>query len=172
VRADVLRLGATQVEERDARALELGFRVSALTDGEVVVQAEFRAAPGDAVAARAEIDEIVRWRREHQPGGQNCGSVFVNPDGDSAGRLIEECGLKGARVGGAVVSEKHANFVQAEPGATAADIVALAELVRARVHERTGRWMRAELRLVGFDGVVLDAPPGPPMRHQNAREDA
>ena len=79
-------------------------------------------ADGDAAAAEAEVAEIVRWRREHQPGGANAGSVFPNPPGDSAGRLIDALGLKGLRVGGAVVSAKHANFFQAEAGATADDV--------------------------------------------------
>ena len=91
-----------------------GYRSSAIGPGEVVTGATFRVADGDAATAEAEVAEIVRWRREHQPGGANAGSVFANPAGDSAGRLIDSLGLKGLRVGGAVVSPKHANFFQAE----------------------------------------------------------
>ena len=94
---------------------------------------------------------MVRWRREHQPGGANAGSVFRNPDGDAAGRLIDACGLKGVRVGGAVVSTKHANFFQADAGASADDVRALVELVRARVVARTGVALEPELRMVGFE---------------------
>ena len=79
--------------------------------------------PGRSCSARANptqgaatIAEIVRWRRANQPGGRNAGSVFTNPPGDSAGRLIDACGLKGFRIGTAEVSTKHANFIQADPG--------------------------------------------------------
>ena len=92
----------------------------------------------------------MRWRREHPPGGQNAGSVFPNPPGDSAGRLIDAAGCKGLRVGGAVVSEKHANFFVADTGARAADVYDLMELVRRRVHESTGVLLVPELHLVGF----------------------
>ena len=104
------------------------------------------------------IDEIVRWRREHQPGGQNAGSVFVNPvPGElAAAQLIDGLGLKGFRIGGAFVSEKHANFVQAEHGATSADVRAVIEHVRDEVFEKTGFLLRSEVRLVGFDDVEPD----------------
>ena len=88
-----------------------------------------------ADAARPTLAEIVRWRREHQPGGQNAGSVFVNPiPGElPAAVLIDQLGLRGFRIGGAFVSEKHANFIQATEGATAADVRAVMEHVRAAV---------------------------------------
>src|SRR4029079_19166114 len=95
------------------------------------------------------VDEIVRWRREHQPGGQNAGSVFTNPPGDAGGRLIGAAGCKGVRVGGAVVSEKHANFFVAEPGASAADVYALVQLVQQRVEASCGVLLEPELRCVG-----------------------
>jgi UDP-N-acetylmuramate dehydrogenase len=130
--------------------LALGYRTSALRGGEVVVDAEFAVTPDDPGACHARIDDVVRWRREHQPGGANGGSVFRNPPGDSAGRLIEVSGCKGLRVGGAVVSDKHANFFQAEPGATADDLYRLIELVRARVVAATGIALETELVMVGF----------------------
>src|SRR6185312_5768784 len=111
--------------------LGLGFRHSALASRNVVIGAVFAGTPDDPDACTARIDEIVRWRREHQPGGQNAGSVFMNPPGDAAGRLIDVSGGKGKRVGGAVVSEKHANFFVAEPGARASDVFALVQEVRA-----------------------------------------
>ena len=105
----------------------------------------------DSPAACGErIDAIVKWRREHQPGGANSGSVFSNPPGDSAGRLIDAAGLKGLRVGGAVVSEKHANFIVADPAATAADVRALLEEVRRRVAGATGTVLETEVRMIGF----------------------
>ena len=96
----------------------------------------------------------MRWRREHQPGGQNCGSVFVNPvPGEvSAGSLVDGLGLRGFRIGTAWVSEKHANFVQASEGGSAADVRAVIEAVRAQVAEATGFHLRSEVRLVGFGG--------------------
>ena len=97
----------------------------------------------------------MRWRREHQPGGQNAGSVFTNPAGDSAGRLVDSAGCKGLRVGTAVVSEKHANFFIADSGGAAGDVVALMGEVRRRVHDVHGVWLEPETRLVGFDNPRL-----------------
>ena len=111
----------------------------------------------------------MRWRREHQPGGQNCGSVFVNPvPGEvSAGSLVDGLGLRGLRIGTAWVSEKHANFVQAAEGGSAADVRAVIEAVRARVAEATGFRLRSEVRLVGFgEGRAVtraDQPGRPPL---------
>jgi UDP-N-acetylmuramate dehydrogenase len=133
--------------------LGLRFRASSLAPSHVVVEARLALATGDRESAEREIAEIVRWRREHQPGGQNCGSVFVNPvPGEvTAGGLIDSLGLRGFRIGSAAVSEKHANFVQASEGGSAADVRAVIEAVRARVAERTGYHLRSEVRLVGFD---------------------
>lgn len=133
-------------------ALGLRFRGSDLTDHHVVLGARLRLAAGDRALAEATIAEIVRWRREHQPGGQNCGSVFVNPvPGEvTAGSLVDGLGLRGHRIGSAWVSEKHANFVQASDGGTAADVRALIEDVRARVAAATGYVLHSEVRLVGF----------------------
>ena len=136
---------------RTGHDLDLRYRHSGLTAGQVVTGAEFHVTPDDPAACTARIDEIVRWRREHQPGGSNAGSVFRNPAGDSAGRLIDAAGLKGLRVGGAVVSEKHANFFQAEPGARADDVARLVAEVQARVDGATGVRLVPELELVGFD---------------------
>ena len=135
---------------RSVAALGFGYRRSALSSTEVVTGAVFRVVAGDVETAEAEVASIVRWRREHQPGGSNAGSVFANPPGDSAGRLIDSLGLKGMRVGGAVVSPKHANFFQAEPGATAADVRSLVLEVRRRVLEATGVALVPELRMIGF----------------------
>lgn len=133
--------------------LGLRFRASSLAPSLLVIDARLRLVPGDREAAEAEIAEIVRWRREHQPGGQNCGSVFVNPvPGEvTAGGLIDGLGLRGFRIGSAWVSEKHANFVQAGDGGSAADVRAVIEAVRAQVADATGYRLRSEVRLVGFD---------------------
>ncbi|MEM9651776.1 MAG: UDP-N-acetylmuramate dehydrogenase [Actinomycetota bacterium] len=131
--------------------LALGYRRSAIEPSQVVTAAELRLDRGDAETAGAEISEIVRWRREHQPGGQNAGSVFANPDGDSAGRIIDQLGLKGFRIGTAEVSTKHANFIQADPGGSADDVVALIREIRLRVAAATGIELMVENRLIGFD---------------------
>jgi UDP-N-acetylmuramate dehydrogenase len=133
--------------------LGLRFRASALVPSAVVVSARLRLMFGDRETSEREIGDIVRWRREHQPGGQNCGSVFVNPVPYevAAGGLIDSLGLRGFRIGTAWVSDKHANFVQASDGGRAADVRAVIEAVRARVAEATGYHLRSEVRLVGFD---------------------
>lgn len=141
----------------DAHDLGLTFRRSSVARDQVVVEAELRLAEGDRVAAEATIAEIVRWRRENQPGGANAGSVFVNPPDDSAGRLVDLAGCKGLRHGSASVSTKHANFIQADDGGSADDIFELMRVVQGRVHERTGVLLRPETRLVGFGPSELDA---------------
>ncbi len=133
-----------------ASRLHFAYRSSSVLASQVVVEAEFEVRPGDVEAERAEIAAIVRWRREHQPGGSNAGSVFTNPVDDSAGRLIEAAGLKGFRLGSAHVSEKHANFIQADKGGRADDVRALMEHVRTTVVESSGVTLKAEVRLLGF----------------------
>jgi UDP-N-acetylmuramate dehydrogenase len=151
VRVRVLDLATGEDGVVTAGDLALGYRRSAVTPNQVVVWAEFALAPGDEVAGTAELAEIVRWRREHQPGGQNAGSVFTNPPGDSAGRLVDVAGAKGLRRGSAHVSTKHANFIQADAGGSADDVAALIAEVQARVLAATGVALEPELRLVGFD---------------------
>ena len=134
-------------------ALGLRFRGSDLDDHQVVVWARFELAYGDRAASEAELAEIVRWRREHQPGGQNAGSVFVNPfPGElSAGEVIDALGLRGLRIGTAEVSPKHANFIQADEGGSADDVRAVMAEVRARVLSAKGIALRSEIRQIGFD---------------------
>jgi UDP-N-acetylmuramate dehydrogenase len=151
------------VEERTVEALDLTYRHSNLGPAQVVVQAEFAVTARPAEEAKAEIDEVVRWRRANQPGGNNAGSVFTNPPGDSAGRLIDACGLKGFRVGTAWVSDRHANFFQAEPDGRgrSADVVSLVLEVQRRVAEDSGVTLVPELRRVAFAGMA-GARPGAP----------
>jgi UDP-N-acetylmuramate--alanine ligase len=130
--------------------LDYAYRHSAVGPADVVIEAEFALRPGDPEEGRRTIREIVRWRREHQPGGQNAGSVFTNPPGDSAGRVIDAAGLKGLRFGSATVSEKHANFIQADSGGSADDVYELMLRVKATVAEKMGIELRPEVRLVGF----------------------
>ncbi|MFV0306283.1 MAG: UDP-N-acetylmuramate dehydrogenase [Desertimonas sp.] len=156
---DVVDLaGGGPAEPRRVPAGDLGlrFRGSDVGDDTIVVRAYLALREGEPTAALAEIDEIVRWRRANQPGGQNAGSVFVNPvPGEvSAGSLIDRAGLRGLRIGSAWVSDKHANFIQASDGGTAADVRAVMEEVRRRVEVATGYRLRSEVRLVGFDRSI------------------
>jgi UDP-N-acetylmuramate dehydrogenase len=136
--------------ERTADDLDLAYRTSSVRPSEVVLSAEMQLRKGDRLVSEAAISEIVRWRRGHQPGGQNAGSVFTNPTGDSAGRLIDAAGLKGMRIGTAEVSTKHANFIQADPDGRADDVVAVIREVQRRVRETFGIELHPENVLVGF----------------------
>jgi UDP-N-acetylmuramate dehydrogenase len=139
--------------------LDYSYRHSNLRADQVVVAACFGLHPADPGRSQAQLAEIVRWRREHQPGGQNAGSVFTNPPNDTAGRLVEAAGLKGYRLGTAQVSTKHANFIQADPGGSADDVAELIATVRRLVAERLGVALDLEVRLAGrFRGL---GPPGP-----------
>lgn len=150
-----LKSGADRVV--DAADLGLHFRGSALAAHHVVVAVGFATTDVDPAAGAVTIDEIVSWRREHQPGGRNAGSVFVNPapGSGSAGALIDSLGLRGLTVGGASVSEKHANFIQASDSATAADIIAVMSRVQDAVAQEHGVVLRSEVRLVGFDDATV-----------------
>jgi UDP-N-acetylmuramate dehydrogenase len=117
---------------------------------DVVVDATFRLAPADPETIKGRLDDIRRWRQAHQPIGQpSAGSMFRNPAGDSAGRLIDAAGLKGLRVGGAVVSEKHANFIVNDQKGSASDVRRLAERVRAEVLARYRVALAFEVEFVG-----------------------
>ncbi len=135
-----------------AEELDLGYRSSSLAGTQVVVSAALHLKPGDREKGAELLSEIVRWRRENQPGGQNSGSVFTNPPGDSAGRLIELAGGKGLRHGTAAVSERHANFIQADSGGSADDVHSLMLELRRRVLDQHGIELLPETVLVGFDG--------------------
>jgi UDP-N-acetylmuramate dehydrogenase len=138
--------------ECGAADLGFGYRRSALPRRSVVVAARWTLTDADPAEIRTKLDELRAWRRATQPLRQrNCGSVFTNPPGDSAGRLIEEAGLKGRSVGGASVSEKHANFIVVDPSCTTAkDVLALIREVRTEVAARGGPILEPEVRLVGF----------------------
>jgi UDP-N-acetylmuramate dehydrogenase len=150
-RVRVVDLDSGKDEVVAADRLALAYRHSSIGPCEVVVWGEFALRPGGAAEAEAEIASIVRWRRANQPGGQNAGSVFTNPEGDSAGRLIDLAGLKGLRVGTARVSEKHANFIQADEGGSADDVRRVMREVAARVHAAGGPALQPEVRFVGFE---------------------
>lgn len=155
VSARVFDLAAGVAAERAAADLAFAYRRSTVAPTDVVVAARFGLQAGDRAASEAEVAEIVRWRREHQPGGPNAGSVFTNPPGDAAGRLIEAAGLKGHRVGSAAVSTKHANFIQADTGGRADDVRTLMVVVQQRVFEHSGIHLHPEVHLVGYPQAQL-----------------
>jgi len=147
-----------------ASALGLGYRRSALPPGAVVTRVEVRLRPGDVTASRAVMEADLARRRATQPLGQpTWGSTFANPPGRFAGQLIEAVGLKGHRVGGAMWSDLHANFLVNLGNATAADLLALVRLARRRVAERFGVVLEPEVRLLGeFEADALEGEaPGP-----------
>ena len=117
---------------------------------DVVLDATFRLAAADPETIKGRLDDIRRWRQAHQPLGlPSAGSVFRNPDGDSAGRLIDAAGLKGHRIGGAVVSEKHANFIVNDQRGSATDVRRIAEHVRAEIRTRMGVELVFEVEFIG-----------------------
>lgn len=148
--ADVLDMKDGRVSRRTAADLDLGYRRSNIAATDVVLAAAFSFQPGPPEDGERLMREITRWRKEHQPGGTlNAGSVFKNPPGDAAGRIIDAAGLKGFRVGAVSVSLRHANFFVAEDGATASDLYRLIQEVRQRVLALTGIALEPEICLVG-----------------------
>ncbi len=148
--ADIVDFAAGERRIVPAEELQLSYRHSALRTDELVVGCRLSLSPGDERKGKAEMAEIVQWRRDNQPGGQNAGSVFTNPEGDSAGRLIDTASGKGLRVGSAEVSEKHANFIQADEGGSAADVLQVMIEVRTLVEYAHGVVLQPETHLVGF----------------------
>lgn len=133
--------------------LGYGYRTSRLKRGElagaVVVRAAFRLTRGSPAEARGLVDQFRRRRTATQPRILSAGSVFANPEGDFAGRLIEAAGLKGRRIGGAEISQQHANFIVNPAGATADDVYALIRLAQQTVWDNARRWLTPEIELVG-----------------------
>jgi UDP-N-acetylmuramate dehydrogenase len=154
VEAGVIRADGTE-ETLTTGDLGLAYRESLLKHAdsgapEVVTWASFDLEPAEPDLISTRLDEIRRWRQAHQPLGiPSAGSVFRNPEGDSAGRIIDQLGLKGRRVGGATVSEKHANFIVNDRAGTAADVRRLAEEVRATVARERGIELRFEIEFCG-----------------------
>ena len=134
--------------------LKFGYRTSALREGDLkggfLVEATIQLKRGDGEEAKAEMAKLTRERNETQPiKTKNCGSVFKNPPGDSAGRLVQAAGLKGLREGKAVISEMHGNFIVNEGGATAKDVAKLIERARVEVKRRFNADLEPEVELVG-----------------------
>jgi UDP-N-acetylmuramate dehydrogenase len=134
--------------------LRFGYRTSALREGTLkggfVVEATIQLQRGDGEEAKAQMAKLTRERNETQPiKTKNCGSVFKNPPGDSAGRLVQAAGLKGLREGAAVISDLHGNFIVNEGGATAAEVAKLIERARVEVKRRFNADLEPEVELVG-----------------------
>jgi UDP-N-acetylmuramate dehydrogenase len=135
--------------------LELSYRHSALVPGQIVARVQFRLRPRPAAEIKETIASMQAQRKESQPTNKRTfGSVFKNPDHElGAGRMIEACGLKGHRIGGAVISARHANFIENAGGATARDAVGLMTEARRRVLEQFGVVLDREVELLG--GIEL-----------------
>lgn len=154
--ADVLeavilcKLDSFATSEVPAADLGMTYRLTNLTERDLVLEAVFRFEEADAAEVKARMEAYREHRAATQPGAlQNAGSVFKNPAGDSAGRLVEACGLKGFKVGEARVSELHANFFIAGEGARAQDVYDLVHEVRRRVADQMGVELEPEIRFVG-----------------------
>jgi UDP-N-acetylmuramate dehydrogenase len=127
-----------------------GYRHKDLSDEWIFVEAKFQARPGDIDEIQAKMDEIKHQRGDTQPvRAKTGGSTFKNPEGHKAWQLIDQAGLRGAKVGGAIMSEKHCNFLINEGDATAADIEQLIALVKEEVLKKTGVQLEAEIKIVG-----------------------
>jgi UDP-N-acetylmuramate dehydrogenase len=140
-----------------AEQLDLSYRHSGLAPGQVVAQVRFQLEPSTSEAVKAKVAELLAQRKATQPTNKRTfGSVFKNPSPElGAGRAIEECGLKGHQIGGALISPRHANFIENAGGATSADCIALLGEARRRVHERFGVELEHEVQFLG----PLELPP-------------
>lgn len=155
VLVSLLILGAGEITSRSRENLVFGYRSWQRPEEVVVLSATFAFAAGDGSVIKDTCRKYSAARRDKQPVGQaSGGSFFKNPEGAPAGRLIEEAGLKGTKVGGALVSEVHANFIVNSGDATAADIISLMKLVRSKVREVHGVDLEPEVRFVG---IALEA---------------
>ncbi len=132
--------------------LSFAYRLLKLLPGEVILGGLFSLRPGEKGQVQEKIREIIARRQEKQPYDfPSAGSVFRNPQAGPAGRLIEQAGLKGLQIGGAQVSEKHANFIINRGGARAKDVWRLIEVVRKKVWQETGVLLELEVQIVGED---------------------
>jgi UDP-N-acetylmuramate dehydrogenase len=148
--ARIVELRSGRVSERKPDDLDMTYRHTNLQSDEIVTNATFDTESRDPEAIAETMRDIIRWRKDHQPGGTlNAGSVFKNPPGDSAGRIIDSLGLKGTRIGGARVSAKHANFFVADEDVQAQDVYDLVWAVRRRVATELGIWLQPEVEFAG-----------------------
>lgn len=148
--ARIYDLAGGGVVERPEEGFDFSYRHSNLSDTDIVMSVAFDLEEDDPEVVRSRMESYRKHRSETQPGAvQNAGSVFRNPPGDHAGRLVEATGLKGFRIGGAKVSELHANFFIAGEGSTAQDVFDLVHEVQRRVEAQHGIRLTPEIRFVG-----------------------
>jgi UDP-N-acetylmuramate dehydrogenase len=147
VMADIVVYDESGARQDPPEGWRFHYRGSSIPEGSAVAEITLRLRPEDPAALEKETSELARQRTRSQPGGRNAGCVFKNPEGGHAGRLIDELGLKGARRGGAVVSDRHANFVVNDRGAKAQDVLDLLELVRERVEREAGVELELEVKV-------------------------
>lgn len=131
--------------------IDWGYRHCSLPRDEIVLEATLKLEPGNKAEIRAKMEQLLSRRRRTQPiGCATCGSVFKNPPGNSVGKMIEDCGLKGFSVGGAEVSQVHGNFIVNTGTATAADVVAVIKHVHEKIREVYGVELQPEVKFLGF----------------------
>jgi UDP-N-acetylmuramate dehydrogenase len=148
--ARVIDMRSGEVTDRKPVDLDMAYRYTNLVADEVVTSAVYTTEAREPVEIEEIMRAVVRWRRDHQPGGTlNAGSIFKNPPGDSAGRIIDSLGLKGTSVGGARVSDKHANFFIADEGVKAQDVYDLVWAIRRRVGGELNIWLQPEVKFAG-----------------------
>jgi UDP-N-acetylmuramate dehydrogenase len=147
-----LRIADGATVRRDHAACGFAYRHSALPPTEIVVEATLELVPRPRAEMEATVRALRDRRHEREPKAvANAGSIFKNPTGMFAGKLIEECGLKGRRIGAAEVSPKHANWIVNTGGAKAADILALVDVVRSEVRARHGIELEMEVKVIGVE---------------------
>jgi UDP-N-acetylmuramate dehydrogenase len=140
------------IYDKTSEALGFGYRTSGLDGTEIILEVKLSMTPGDHDEISGIVVEKLEWRKERQPLSlPSAGSVFKNPPGNPAGKIITELGLKGTRVGGAEVSSLHANFIVNRGEARAVDILTLIQQIRHRVHDEWGIDLEPEIRIVGVD---------------------
>jgi UDP-N-acetylmuramate dehydrogenase len=151
VEVEVMSPTGCHIRHLERGALRFAYRaLRGLAPGSVLLSALFQVSPSDPQRVRAQVDQLLARRASTQPlNVRSCGSVFKNPRGDYAGRLIESVGLKGYRIGGAEISPVHANFITNTGDASASDVLALICEARKRVRERTGARLAREVRVLG-----------------------
>ncbi|MBN1829702.1 MAG: UDP-N-acetylmuramate dehydrogenase [Deltaproteobacteria bacterium] len=144
--------GVGRLSMMDSSDLRFGYRKLFIDEGLIIAQALFRVAPGDRASSSEQVRSICALRRQRHPlEYRSAGSVFKNPPGRPAGRIIDELGLKGLQIGGAKVSELHGNFIVNLGGARASDVISLIEEVHRRVHAASGIDLDPEVKIIGSD---------------------
>lgn len=159
IMAEILQQDGRQ-ESWPVERLDYGYRSSVLkrNPGPVVLAGTLRLAPSTQEACKERMREFSAQRERTQPPGASMGSMFKNPAGDYAGRLLDEAGLKGLRIGKASISSKHANFFMNEGSASAQDVLSLIEAARQRVKDEFGVTLELEIELVGDWGRAALSP--------------